>query len=103
MKLNVARNLFTRLIQNTEQTDSGPVSLSADDAKSLRDVAAEIVRRENEGDRERWGPRVSEMNALCKVVLTNEQLQKKGLRFAIRVFGYLIIMTDKESFNYVDI
>ena len=82
MESTLARDLFTRLIHNTKKTDSGPVSLSVEDAKSLREVAAEIVRREKEGDRERWGPRVSEMNALCKIVLTDEQLQKKGVRKA---------------------
>ena len=35
MDSNVARNLFARLIQNTEKPVSGPVSLSAEDATSL--------------------------------------------------------------------
>ena len=39
----LARNLFTRLIRTTKKPDSGPVLLSADDAKSLREVASEIV------------------------------------------------------------
>ena len=55
MESNVARNVFARLIQTTKKPESGPVVLSAENAKSLRDVAAEIVRRENEGYRERWG------------------------------------------------
>ena len=80
MDSNVARNLFARLIQNTEKPVSGPVSLSAEDATSLHKIVTEIIHRDNEGNRGYWGPRVGDMNDLCDIILTKEQLQNKGLR-----------------------
>ena len=79
MESKVARNLFTRLIQNTKKPGSGPVSLSAEDAKNLRDVAVEVVRREKAVIRSYWAPRVADMNDLCEIILTEDQLQQKGL------------------------
>ena len=75
---NLAKKLFARLIKNTKKPDSGPVSLSAEDAKSLSDVAKEIIRRDTEGIRARWGPRLPELNDLSKIILTDEQWLKKG-------------------------
>ena len=95
----VARNLIARLIQNTKRTGSGPVSLSAEDAKSLREVAKEIVRRDNEDIRSRWGPRISDMNELCKIILTDEQLQDKGLRKDEVAQTILSAVADAEQAN----
>ena len=79
MDSKVARNLFSRLVQTLKKPNSGPISLSEEDAKGLRDVSAEVVRRDEEGIRSYWGPRVADMNDLCDIILTQEQLQNKGL------------------------
>ena len=79
---DLARNLCSRLIQSTQKSDSGPVSLSADDASKLGDVAKEIIRRDTEGIRSFWGPRATELNDLCKIILSAEQFDKKGQKKA---------------------
>ena len=82
MDSEVARNLFSRLIQTAKSSSSGPFSISPGDAKSLRDVATEIVRRDKAGIRARWGPQVPDMNDLCDIILTKEQIKEKGQRKA---------------------
>ena len=78
MDSDVARNLIARILQSSKNSDEGPFALSAQDAKSLTDVAQEIVRRGRQGIRSHWGPRVVELNSLCEVILNEEQLQQKG-------------------------
>ena len=94
---NLAKKLFARLIKNTKKPDSGPVSLSAEDAKSLSDVAKEIIRRDTEGIRARWGPRLPELNDLSKIILTDEQWLKKGRPFFNHCSSVKIILL--KSFN----
>ena len=80
MESTLARNIFSRLIQNSKKPDSGPVTLTPDDAKNLRDVASEIIRRDNEGIRSHWGPRLADLNTMCGIILTDKQMEKKGQR-----------------------
>ena len=80
MESNLARNVFSRILQNTKKPDSGPASLSVEDAKSLREVASEIIRRDKEGIRSHWGPRIPDLNKLCEVILSDEQLKVVGQR-----------------------
>ena len=82
MEGDLARKLCSRLIQNTQKSVAGPVSLSAEDASKLGDVAKEIIRRDTEGIRSFWGPRVTELNDLCKIILSAEQFDKKGQKKA---------------------
>ena len=74
----VAKSHFSRLIEDPKTQSAGASSLSKEDAKMLQEVAEEIIRRDTEGIREHWGPRVTDMNNLCKIILTSEQLEEKG-------------------------
>ena len=80
MESEFARDLIARIISTSSKSNDGPVALSAEDAKSLTDVAQEIVRRGRQGIRSHWGPRVVDLNNLCELILTEEQLHLKGQR-----------------------
>ena len=87
------------MVQTTKKPGSGPVSLSSEDVKNLNEVVTEIVRREKEGIRSYWGPRVADMNDLCDIILTEEQLQQKGLRKAEIAQAILNSVSQAEQVN----
>ena len=73
-----AKGLVGRLLQSTKVSASGKHNLSNNDVQKVRNVAQRIIAISKEGKRSVWGPRVTEMNALCKVLLPDDQYMKMG-------------------------
>ena len=73
-----ARKFFLNVIKNTVKPASGPVQMTIPDISKLKTIVDNVVRLIEAGDRNHWGPRVKDLNDLCKIVLTDEQLRAKG-------------------------
>ena len=82
MDSSAAKALFSRLIANTKRPASGQVQLDAEDITNVRAVVSEIIRLSTAGSRSYWGPRLVDCDYLCHIILTEDQLSKKGSKKA---------------------
>lgn len=73
-----AKKLVERLLQSAKVSAAGKHNLSTGDVQKVRNAAERIIAISKQGKRSVWGPRVTEINALCKVLLPDAQYMAMG-------------------------
>ena len=73
-----AKALVQRLIKELKRPASGAIAIAQPDIDGIRKFATEVIKRADKGSRSFWGPRVADLNELCKIVLTDQQFLAKG-------------------------
>ena len=70
MNSKSTKELFIRLTKETDRPQDGQVEWAAEDVEGLRSATKHIIQLFEDGKRSHWGPTVSNMNGLCKVIRT---------------------------------
>ena len=71
---STAKELVSRMNRKVNRPDSGKLQLPIDDVQGgLRQLTAKIIRLADEGNKKLWGPNLRDLNALSKLILTDDQ------------------------------
>ena len=77
-----AKELVNRLNREVIRPDSGKLEMPIEDIQGLRQLTTEIVRLADAGGTKRWGPTRINLNALGKLILTEDQYLAMGTKKA---------------------
>ena len=73
-----AKALVARMNREVKRPVSGKLQLPIEDIQGLRQITTEIIRLSEAGGKKRWGPNLRDLNALSKLILTDEQFSAMG-------------------------